>query len=546
METLDRRSFLRRGAAAAGGGLAMAGPMQALVARAALAQGEADPDSQANHPHPGSGPGYGRLVPVPEEDTGEVMLHLPRGFRYRAFGMEGAPLSDGATTPGSHDGMASFRYGRGRVRLVRNHELLPLGAEEAPDQEAFGRNDSGDWVQSPYDEQGPGGTTTLEVSPYGKVMSSWVSLNGTTMNCAGGPMPWGSWVSCEENISGPDVNVNFLGQTLDLTRRHGYIYEVPSKRGPWDPATSGPIIHAGRFNHEAVAWGRDGSLYLTEDNFDGPSGFYRYVPPKGNRPWHDGYLADGGQLYMLVVHDDGQDVPFEMPDASLIEEITIPIPGTIDTPSADLRGEVGDGTRFRTSWVPITDPDPDLAEGTSNTWGSRAVVLQGWLQGGARFSRIEGCWFGDNKIFFNATSGGAPPDPADDPFRRGTGLGQVWEYDIRRKTLRLLFEPTDADQLNAPDNITISPKGSLLLCEDSSSSNQQRLIGLTRSGRPFEFARNNLSEAAPWAGGEFGDGSGAEWAGANFMHNPRTLFVNIQASPAVSFAIWGPWDRGAL
>lgn len=530
MTTLDRRTFLRLA-----GGLAAAGPMQALVASGAHAR-----ERGAGSVAAGKG-GYGQLFPTPEKGTGKRMLSLPEGFQYRAFGLEGTRMSDGTIVPGGHDGMASFPIGRGRFRLIRNQEILPLG--DGIDQEAFGRGPEApnDFVRDPYDAQGPGGCTTLEVDAHGRLHGSWVSLNGTSMNCAGGPMPWGSWISGEENVNGPDVTTNFLGQALDLDEKHGYIWEVPVSRGPRDTELSAPIRSAGRFNHEAVAWGRDGSLYLTEDNFDGPSGFYRYIPPSD--PARDGRLADGGRLFILVALDDGQNVDFDTPDPELVPD-WIPHPSG-ELPSADLRGEVGAGTTFRTAWVEIPVPDPDIPDGTSNTWGSRAVVLQGWLQGAARFSRLEGCWYGDGKIFFNATSGGAPPTK-DDPFRRGSGAGQVWAYDVASGRLTLLFEPDDDDLLDSPDNITFTPQGSLLLCEDGSSSRRQKLVGLTLDGQPFDFAVNNLSEVEPWASARMGDGSGAEWAGANFAHNGNTLFVNIQSSPGVTFAIWGPWGRGAL
>ena len=59
-------------------------------------------------------------------------------------------------------------------------------------------------------------------------------------------------------------------------------------------------MHAGRFAHEAAAYSpAEGYVYLTEDNFGFPSGFYRYVPP--TNPMAAGHLEDGGQLQMLKV-----------------------------------------------------------------------------------------------------------------------------------------------------------------------------------------------------------------------------------------------------
>jgi hypothetical protein len=43
-----------------------------------------------------------------------------------------------------------------------------------------------------------------------------------------------------------------------------------------------------------------------------------------------------------------------------------------------------------------------------------------------------------------------------------------------------------------------------------------------------------------------GDYTGSEWAGATFEpKNGNWLFVNIQ-SPGITFAITGPWRKGAL
>ncbi|WP_425567615.1 alkaline phosphatase PhoX [Nonomuraea dietziae] len=51
----------------------------------------------------------------------------------------------------------------------------------------------------------------LQVTQGRRVLRSGPSLNGTQMNCSGGPMPWGSWVTCEETVNGPDVGNDFSG-----------------------------------------------------------------------------------------------------------------------------------------------------------------------------------------------------------------------------------------------------------------------------------------------------------------------------------------------
>ncbi len=525
MPAVDRRTFLKGSIGAA----VVAGPMQGLVARAVLA---ANGRGRA-------GTGFGPLAPSSSINTGEQLLHLPRGFHYRVIGKAGTVMSDGVPTPTNHDGMASFDHARGRIRMIRNHELLP---SDDPAQAAFGTD-----VMSPYDPQGPGGTTTMELTPEGKLVAAWVSQNGTAMNCAGGPMPWGSWVTCEETVLGTDARTNFLGQTGDLEANHGYIYEVPVSRGPNSGASSPPIRSAGRFNHEAVAWGPDGWLYLTEDNFNGPSGFYRYQPPSD--PTATGRLEDGGRLQVLVVDPGGQ----------------VPV---LPTGAADLRGTVGMGATFQTSWVDIPVPDPvpgsfvlgdhvpipasspvlndyELPASPSDVQMSRAVALQGYALGAGNFARIEGCWTGQGKVFFAPTAGGAPaaPDRDDSEVRRGSGNGQVWMYDVATGQLTLLVEadnPADSDDavLDGPDNLTLSPRGGLVVCEDGGGVN--RLLGVTMDGEVFDLGRT-------------ADGVSSEFAGANFNPNGNVLFANMQDAEVggsglngLTIAIHGPFASGGL
>ncbi|HZI95928.1 MAG TPA: alkaline phosphatase PhoX, partial [Actinomycetales bacterium] len=78
-----------------------------------------------------------------------------------------------------------------------------------------------------------------------------------------------------------------------------------------------------------------------------------------------------------------------------------------------------------------------------------------------------------------------------------------------------------------PDNVTTSPRGTLVICEDGDDGNFLR--GLTTDGHLFDIAENRI-----------GDG-GDEFAGSTFSPDGETLYVNIQSDEGMSIAIWGDW-----
>ncbi len=463
------------------GGALVAGPFAGFANAAALSRTGAV-----------AGAAVGTLVPVADARDGLVRLHLPAGFAYRSFHDTSSPvtLRDGTVLPGRHDGMGAFPGPGGSVLLVRNHEI------NNP-RPAFGPT-------KPYDKRGGGGTTTIQVTKFGEVQDAYTSLSGTMMNCSGGQMPWGAWVTCEETVNGPDVGPDFTRvSNVPLQKRHGYVFEVPA--GGLSEAR--PLRKAGRFAHEAVSFDpAEGVLYLTEDNFAFPSGFYRYVPR--DNPARRGHLDHNGKLQMLAVKG---------------------------RPQAHLEAHQDTTTVHPVEWVDIDEPDvefpytPGEVAPTSNDTALNFVGNQGRAKGAAHFARNEGQVFHDGVVYFTATQGGGPAMTGPDSVNGyGKGWGQVWAYDTRKATLRCVYQSVSREVLDFPDNVTTSPRGTLVLCEDHDQGNFLR--GLTTAGDLFSIARN----AMPGREQE-------EFAGSTFSPDGHTLFVNIQASAGLTFAIWGDW-----
>ena len=206
-------------------------------------------------------------------------------------------------------------------------------------------------------------------------------------------------------------------------------------------------------------------------------------------------------------------------------------------PTRDLRRSTGSTSTTRTPSFPYT---PGQQAPTANDDAISYVGNQGRALGAASFSRLEGSVYDDGVVYFCSTQGGGPAETSDGPIvdGYGNGSGQIWAYRTRRagrsssSTSRL-----GAATLDFPDNVTTSPRGTLILCEDNTNDNYLR--GLSRGGQLFDIALNRMVSQIGATLPRFND----EFAGSTFSPDGETLFVNIQASRGISFAIWGPWEQ---
>jgi secreted PhoX family phosphatase len=242
-----------------------------------------------------------------------------------------------------------------------------------------------------------------------------------------------------------------------------------------------PLTDMGRFYHEAVAVDPDtGIVYQTEDRDDGL--IYRFIP---NKP---GDLRAGGKLQALKFRESAAI------DSRNWEKQTVEV-----------------GKKHPIEWIDmadVTSPKDDLR-------------YRGFEAGAARFARGEGMWYSNGQVFFACTNGGKAQ------------TGQIWRLVPKKsgsteaETVELYIEPNNASILQAADNMTVSPWGDIVICEDHDKD--ARIMGISPNGRLYPLAQNHLN---------------SEFAGVTFSPDGSTLFVNVQARN-MTLAITGPWGQRA-
>jgi len=401
------------------------------------------------------------ILPIKNDANG--ILKLIEGFTYSVISEKGQVMSDGLTVPDYADGMASFNSENGNIILIRNHEIGRFKTvEKLLDKNPIYKNTA--YIKKHknlfYDINNN--------QPCGGGTSTIV-YNPKTQKVENEYMSLlGTLVNC---AGGKTPWGTWISCEETVEKKHGYNFEVT----PYESIKLSkpiPLKEMGRFRHEAVAIdSRTSIAYQTEDRNDGL--IYRFIPNVKEK-----YLK-GGQLQTLFIKNKNNN----------------------DTRNWDKQNFIKNKL-YNIDWMTlnnIDNPDDDMRY--------RAAK-----KGAAFFARPEGIWYDNDMIYFTCTSGGEKK------------LGQIWKINITQQTLELIFESHNSNIMKACDNITVSPWGDVIVCEDGKG--KDRIIGIKKNGTTYVIAENILNNS--------------EFAGVNFSPDGSILFVNIY-SPTMTIAITGPW-----
>ena len=459
MTELDRRSFLKTSAAVAGGA-ALAGPFQGLLA--GLRRSPTTPCSGRSRTC-----GTRRSACTCRRASATARSTTPSTRSTRSSSTTAGGM------PGRHDGMAAFA-GRG--------DDVDPGAQPRGGRAGV---DASRWTSSTYvrperprrdhHRACDQATASRRSTPIAQPRPA------RRCNCSGGPMPWGSWITCEETVNGPDVGDDFTrirghwrapprpltyiqnGRLAGAARLHLRGADQRRRRRPSrSPGPGGSPTRRSRTTR------RTATSTSTEDDFGYP---VRLLPLPPAAP---GRQARPDGLARPAADAGGQ----------------APVP----TPTSRSTRSPGRPTRSSgsTSTSPTSTPArrPPGAPPTMTNDEAISYVAQpgpGAEEGRRVLLPARGRDLRQRRRLLHLDPGRrareADPTEVTDPSGFGqrdrTGLGLRHPGQAAARGLPVArARPT----LDLPDNITTSPRGTLVLCEDNDAPTT--CAACSQPGRP--------------------------------------------------------------
>ena len=285
MKKINRRNFLQKGLLASG----VIATSQSIWNSPAYSQ-SLNSNSKQTSNLPNLGITLQEITVINDPDT---RMRVPRGFVVRQIARTGMPV-------------------------VNQSDYLWHGA---PDGGATFATDNGGWIYVSNSEldRGRGGVGAIRFNRDGKIIDSYSILTRTSINCAGGPTPWGTWLSCEEHPN-------------------GLVYECD----PYGKKQAVSLPMLGAFTHEAAAVDPEHKhIYLTEDVPDG--NLYRFTPES----YPDGGRADlsMGTLEVAIIAGTNLDqarpvswrrIPHPVPQLNLTADGSSPMPTRKQVAGAEI------------------------------------------------------------------------------------------------------------------------------------------------------------------------------------------------------------------
>jgi len=363
---------------------------------------------------------------------------------------------------------------------------------------------------------------------------------GTLNNCANGVTPWGTYLTCEENINGyfvktgtptkeeQRIGINAKGFgyrwhefdarfNADLhpneANRFGWVVEIDPRNPDKAPVKRTAL---GRFKHEgaAVTLAKNGRVVVYMGDDQRGEYVYRYVSKnayQANRPELNQSLLDEGTLYVGQFTEGGKGrwIPLVHGQAGLTAANGFPDQAYILIEARLAADHVGATPLDRPEWVAVHP-----------TAGDVYLTLTNNNQRGKEFPLNAANPRANNAMGHIIRWKPNQLDAANDQFE--------WEIFVLAGDPEV-SDPNQkgnirGDVFGSPDGLWFDPRGMLWMQTDIASS--------ALGKGPYARITNNMMFAADPSSGEFRrfliGPNGCEVTGMDFTPDYKTVFINIQ------------------